>query len=184
MRLAYSVIYWIVYPFFNLVHPCRPVNRENVPEGAVILCPNHTRMSDPFFVVFALGRHIQPWVMAKAELMRVPVIGWLLKKAGVFAVDRGKSDVGAIKHAMKCLKNGEKLLMFPEGTIRTERWMTRERRERRCCRSARECRFCPSISRRKRNGSAGRRWSLENPIIRKQRAAGAPRRNIRPLPRT
>lgn len=116
MRLAYSIIYWIVYPFFNLVHPCRPVNRENVPEGAVILCPNHTRMSDPFFVVFALGRHIQPWVMAKAELMRVPVIGWLLKKAGVFAVDRGKSDVGAIKHAMKCLKTGEKLLMFPEGT--------------------------------------------------------------------
>lgn len=48
--------------------------------------------------------------------MRIPVLGWLLKKAGVFAVARGKSDVGAIKRALKCLKEGEKLLMFPEGT--------------------------------------------------------------------
>lgn len=48
--------------------------------------------------------------------MRIPVLGWLLSKAGVFAVNRGKSDVGAIKRAMRCLKDGDKLLMFPEGT--------------------------------------------------------------------
>lgn len=48
--------------------------------------------------------------------MKVPVLGWILGKAGVFAVARGKSDVGAIKRAMKCLKDGDKLLMFPEGT--------------------------------------------------------------------
>ena len=48
--------------------------------------------------------------------MEVPVLGWILKKAGVFAVERGKSDVGAIKRALKCLKSGEKLLLFPEGT--------------------------------------------------------------------
>ena len=54
--------------------------------------------------------------MAKAELIRVPVIGWRLSKAGVFGVDRGKADVGAIKQAMKFLKGGEKVLLFPEGT--------------------------------------------------------------------
>jgi len=54
--------------------------------------------------------------MAKAEFMRVPVLGWLLKKAGVFAVDRGKSDIGAIKTAIKYLKSGENVLLFPEGT--------------------------------------------------------------------
>jgi len=73
-------------------------------------------MSDPFFVVFAMGLGIKPQVMAKAELGRVPVIGWLLGKAGVFYVDRGKADVGAVKRALKCLKDGEKLLLFPEGT--------------------------------------------------------------------
>lgn len=116
MKTWFAILYCIVWPFFNLVHPCKAVGRENVPQGAAILCPNHTRMSDPFFVVFALGLGIRPRVMAKAELMRVPVIGWLLKKAGVFAVERGKSDVGAVKEALKCLKGGDKLLLFPEGT--------------------------------------------------------------------
>ena len=42
MRFAYSLIYWVVWPFFNLVHPCKAIGRENIPEGPVILCPNHS----------------------------------------------------------------------------------------------------------------------------------------------
>lgn len=48
--------------------------------------------------------------------MKIPVLGWLLGKAGVFAVARGKSDIGAVKRSLKCLKDGDKLLIFPEGT--------------------------------------------------------------------
>lgn len=116
MKTWFSLLYCVVWPFFNLFHPCKAIGRENVPQGAAILCPNHTRMSDPFFVVFAMGLKVKPRVMAKAEIMSVPVIGWILKKAGVFAVERGKSDVGAVKEAIKCLKGGDKLLLFPEGT--------------------------------------------------------------------
>lgn len=116
MKRIYALVYSLVWPFFNLVHPYKAIGRENIPEGPVLICPNHTRMTDPLFVAFALTLRHRPQVMAKAELMEVPFIGWILKKAGVFAVERGKSDVGAIKHAMKCLKNGDKLMLFPEGT--------------------------------------------------------------------
>lgn len=116
MKTVFGILYCIVYPFFNLVHPSKAVHRENVPEGAALLCPNHTKASDPLFVVFALGLRYRPQVMAKEEIMRIPVLGWLLSKAGVFAVNRGKSDVSAIKRAIRCLKDGDKLLMFPEGT--------------------------------------------------------------------
>ena len=116
MKTAFAILYCVVWPFFNLVHPCRAIGRENIPDGPAILCPNHTRMSDPFFVAYAMTLKHRPQVMAKAELISIPVLGWLLEKAGVFAVERGKSDVGAIKRAMKCLKGGDKLLMFPEGT--------------------------------------------------------------------
>ena len=54
--------------------------------------------------------------MAKIELSRVPVLGWLLGKAGVIYVDRGHADVHAVKEALKWLKEGQKLLVFPEGT--------------------------------------------------------------------
>ena len=116
MKTVFAVLYCIVYPFFNLFHPCKAIHRERLPEGGAILCPNHTTLSDPLFVVFALGLKTKPQVMAKAELMRIPGLGWILEKAGVFAVDRGKADVTAVKRALKCLKDGDKLLMFPEGT--------------------------------------------------------------------
>ena len=52
----------------------------------------------------------------KIQLIRVPVIGWLLGKAGIFGVDRGHADMHAAKTALRCLKEGHKLLIFPEGT--------------------------------------------------------------------
>jgi 1-acyl-sn-glycerol-3-phosphate acyltransferase len=54
--------------------------------------------------------------MAKEELMTTPVLGFILRHAGIIGVKRGKADVGAVKESLKVLKGGEKLLMFPEGT--------------------------------------------------------------------
>lgn len=112
----FCALYTVVWPFFNLVHPVKAIGRENIPEGAALICPNHTRASDPFFVLFAFKRKHIMRAMAKAEIMRVPVIGWLLGKAGVFGVERGSADINAVKTALRVLKDGYKLLMFPEGT--------------------------------------------------------------------
>lgn len=116
MRAAYTIIYCFLWPFFNLLHPCKAIGREHIPEGGALICANHTRLSDPLFVVFAFHLKNRLRFMAKSELMRIPILGWLLAKAGVFGVERGKSDVGAIKLALKVLKGGEKLMLFPEGT--------------------------------------------------------------------
>ena len=113
---VFHLLYVIIWPFFNLFHPVRAVGREHIPEGPVVICPNHSALSDPLFVVYAFGYRYPMRAMAKAELLRVPFIGWILGKAGVFGVERGSADVGAVKKAMKFLKDGDKLLMFPEGT--------------------------------------------------------------------
>lgn len=116
MESVYRLLYCIVWPFFNLCHPVRAIGRENIPEGGVVLCANHTALSDPLFICFActLRNKIRP--MAKVELSKVPIIGWLLGKAGVIYVDRGHADVKAVKSALLCLKNQGNLLIFPEGT--------------------------------------------------------------------
>lgn len=112
----FHFLYAVIWPFFNLFRPLRVVGRENIPDGATVLCPNHTTLGDPFYVVFAFGRKYPMRAMAKIQIMRVPVIGWILGKAGVFGVDRGRADMKAVKTALKFLKDGNKLLMFPEGT--------------------------------------------------------------------
>lgn len=112
----FHFLYDLIWPFFNLIRPLRVIGRENIPEGPVVICPNHTTIGDPFYVVYAFGRHYPVRAMAKIQIMRVPVIGWFLSKAGVFGVDRGHADMKAVKTALKFLKDGNKLLLFPEGT--------------------------------------------------------------------
>ena len=116
LNRMYHLLYAIIWPFFNLVRPLRVVGREHIPDGPVVICPNHTTAGDPFYVVFAFGQRYPLRAMAKVQIMRVPLIGWLLSKAGVFGVDRGAADMHAVKTALKFLKWGDKLLMFPEGT--------------------------------------------------------------------
>lgn len=113
---VYSVLYPIIWVFMRIFHPWNAVGGDNIPEGAAVICGNHTTLGDPLYVVCAMGGKRQTHVMAKAEIMKWPVVGVLLKKAGVIGVNRGKSDMGAVKECLRALKNGEKLLMFPEGT--------------------------------------------------------------------
>lgn len=99
-------------------HPIlRVIGRENLPsEGSYLLCPNHCGMADPFWVVVAMKKDFIPRIMAKKELMDIPVLGWALRKIGVFGVDRGGADVNAVKQGIRCLRDGQPLLIFPEGT--------------------------------------------------------------------
>ncbi len=116
VRRLYTVLWYIVWPFFSLVHPCRLIGRERLPKEGGLFCANHSALIDPLCLCMALGPNYQVRGMAKAEFMSIPVLGWLLKKAGFFAVERGKSDVGAMKTAIRYLKDGENVLLFPEGT--------------------------------------------------------------------
>lgn len=116
MDAWFHALYMILWPILNFFHPIRAIGRENIPDGPVVICPNHTTIGDPFYVVFAFGRKYPMRAMAKIQIMRVPFIGWILGKAGVFGVDRGHADMKAVKTALRLLKDGNKLLMFPEGT--------------------------------------------------------------------
>ena len=113
-NVIYCIAYMVLWVVFRIVMPTRCINKQNRPEGGALLCANHTRTNDPLFIAYALGWHYQIHVMAKEEIMHWPFIGWVLKHGGIFGVKRGKADVAAIKTAMKYLKDGELLLMFPE----------------------------------------------------------------------
>lgn len=112
----FHFLYILVWPIFNLFRPLKVVGRENIPDGPAVVCPNHTTIGDPFYVIFAFGWKYPLRIMAKVQIMRVPLLGWALSKAGVFGVDRGSADLKAAKSALRYLRDGEKLLLFPEGT--------------------------------------------------------------------
>lgn len=116
VRQAYNAVYSTLKPFALLLYPLRCEGRENIPEGPAIVCANHSNYVDPVLIAMSFGRRHMLRFMAKKELFSVPVLGPILRKIGVFPVNRGASDIDAVRTTMKCLKSGDKVLIFPEGT--------------------------------------------------------------------
>lgn len=112
----YHILFWPVFVVFSIFHPVRMVGRQNIPEGAAVIAANHSAYADPMMAIMAFGYKHPLRIMAKEELFHIPVLGWLLIKVGMFGVNRGQSDMAAVKRAIKVLKEGCKLLLFPEGT--------------------------------------------------------------------
>ena len=79
-----------------------------------IVYANHTFYLDPVVMGSFIKRPLR--FMAKAELFKTRLLGNLIKRLGAFPVRRGEADLGAVKTALRLLKNGEVLGMFPEGT--------------------------------------------------------------------
>ena len=119
-QLAY-VISKFIFGILTLRWPLKTYGKKNIPKGGAVICCNHVHNSDPFYVVYSFPVKDKIWVMAKEEIKHYPFAGWLLNWLGfVIWVRRGKSDVGAVKSALKALKGNEKLLIFPEGTRHAE----------------------------------------------------------------
>lgn len=116
-QLTYKIIAFIVRICFRICHPViRVEGRENIPAGSAVLCANHSNLTDPIWILAFARLEKLPRTMSKKELFSNPFMRWLMKKVGGFPVDRDSTDITAIKTAMQTLKQGNKLLIFPEGT--------------------------------------------------------------------
>lgn len=116
-RRTYRALRAFLIAVTHIWHPVIRVHgKENIPEGAAVMCSNHSAFSDPIWIIVYGNLPVLPRTMAKQELLKIPVLGALLKKLGAFPVDRSGTDISAIKTAMKTIKEGNKLVIFPEGT--------------------------------------------------------------------
>ena len=105
----------IVNVYDHLKYNYHVIGREKVPDGGCVLVANHTQWADPLLVGTALGNQYPLVAMAKKELFQIKLLGPLISALGAFPVDRGTADIGAIKTSLKAVKEGKKLLIFPEG---------------------------------------------------------------------
>lgn len=83
-------------------------------EGPLILVGNHYGMLDVIYAAMTTDRPVH--YMAKQELWNNPLMRKFVNKVECIPVKRDGSDVQAVKTAMKYLKNGEVINIYPEGT--------------------------------------------------------------------
>ena len=112
----FVVVYYVVGLVTRILHPVSVEGMEKLPKSGVLLCPNHSSNWDPILVALRLPINYRLHIMAKEELFQNPLLGWLLRKVGAFPVSRGNNDINAVKQSIQALKDGDNLLIFPEGT--------------------------------------------------------------------
>ena len=118
----YILKYAILGPILRLAFRPRIEGLENVPEeGAAIVAGNHLSFSDHFLMPAMLGRRIT--FLAKQEYFTGPglkgaLIAAFFRSAGQIPVDRtgGKAAQSAVREALKVLRRGELMGVYPEGT--------------------------------------------------------------------
>jgi 1-acyl-sn-glycerol-3-phosphate acyltransferase len=95
-------------------------NLDGVPaRGPVILAVNHISYADPLVVArFCWDAGRVPRFLAKSSLFTIPVIGWVIGKAGQIPVDRGSRDAArSLTAAAEALRSGDLVAVYPEGTV-------------------------------------------------------------------
>lgn len=112
----YRWIYPIAFIAYRLIYGLKVIGRENIPDGPAVICPRHCTNIDPPMVCFGLTRRRHPRIIAKQELLEIPFLGRILYQIGVFGVRRGENDMSPIRNGLRCLKEGNQLVIFPEGT--------------------------------------------------------------------
>ena len=98
----------------RMLFPTKIIGKKNIPNGACIISSNHTSNMDA--VMLAVKTWEKKYYLAKKELFKNKLFGFILKKCGAVKIDRQANDVTAIKNCLKILKNNKKLVIFPEGT--------------------------------------------------------------------
>ena len=109
-----NVLRVMVIPFYWIFKPFRYYGNRKVKDGACIYICNHYGLMDPAFPACTTWEGIH--FIAKKEVEKMPLIGFLFKKVKGISVNRDGNDVRALLDCFKCLKNGEKICIFPEGT--------------------------------------------------------------------
>jgi len=115
MDMSYAVSRHLVRLIFSTYFRGEVYNAHKVPErGPVIIASNHVGYIDPFCVGAAVNRRI--CYLCRESAFKWPIIGYLLKKWNAVPVDRDGKNPRGLKAVLDRLKDGEAVMLFPEGT--------------------------------------------------------------------
>jgi 1-acyl-sn-glycerol-3-phosphate acyltransferase len=113
------MIYYFAYCLFTILSwiffPLTVLGRENIPSsGEVIIASNHLSNLDPFIIGVASKRKLN--YVAKEELFRNKILGYVLKRLEAIPIKRNTSDFQALREILRRLKRKSPIVLFPEGT--------------------------------------------------------------------
>lgn len=84
------------------------------PTGGGLVLANHQSFLDPLLIGLPLRRPVS--YVARDSLLRVPLLGWLLRKTYVMSINRDAASPAMLRDAIRRIEHGFLVGVFPEGT--------------------------------------------------------------------
>ncbi len=109
-----NILRVLLIPFSRIFRPFRYYGNKNIKDGAFVYVCNHYSIFDVVYPAWTTWEILH--FIAKRENFETPIIGCLARSIKAICANRDGNDVRAMLDSMKCLKNGEKICVFPEGT--------------------------------------------------------------------
>ncbi len=110
-----GIVTTAIFIYCKIVYRAKIIGKKNIPkEGALIFCGNHRTYLDPPLIVVTASRKMR--FIAKEELKSNLLFRFLVFAYDGIYVKRDSKDIGPLKEALKTLKDGECIGIFPEGT--------------------------------------------------------------------
>ncbi len=113
----YDKYLFLIKPLGGMFYKFRFVGLENIPDkdvGGYIIASNHVFIADPGYIAYGMQRPVH--FMAKSVAFEKKIFAKLLTGANAFPVVRGGGNPEALNYAVRLLKEGKILGIFPEGT--------------------------------------------------------------------
>ncbi len=112
---GYGFVRFVAGVYGKIAHRMEIHGKENVPsEGGCIIIANHASFCDPIGV--ACGAKRQVYFVAKSDLLKNGFMRWVLGLCDAVTINRGESDLAALRKVCDIVNNGNIAGIFPQGT--------------------------------------------------------------------
>jgi 1-acyl-sn-glycerol-3-phosphate acyltransferase len=113
INFAGRVFTWLTFGVFFRIE--RRGGHHLPRTGGVMIISNHMSWFDPILLNLVLRR--APHWLAMVELFKTRFSHWFFTHAGVIPIDRSQPGSAPLKEAIRLLRAGRALVVFPEGGI-------------------------------------------------------------------
>jgi len=117
----YVIVRAILLPLLRLLFRWKIDGLEKIPRtGPAIVAPNHISNFDPLCVSYLVDQaDRRPRFLAKASLWKNPFMHIVFSGCRQIPVERGSGNESPTRAAEQSLRDGEVVVVYPEGTITT-----------------------------------------------------------------
>lgn len=116
-KIGNFLVYWSFrWELFQAGAKIEVQGKENIPEEPVLFVSNHRSYFDILVLHTTSGK--RPGFVAKAEMLKFPLLAWWMKDIACLFLDRNdlRSGMQMIKEGEEQIKQGLSMVIFPEGT--------------------------------------------------------------------